>query len=174
MNRRYWIMGIFVLLLTLGMAGGTWSRTIGAPESQTLPATATPTQVLPTATPAPTRGPDPTAVPEATATARPVIRYFYYEPIPLIFIEAVKRGEWVTIRTENFPKDTEFTARMGEYGTLGIDGEEVEVVQSEEGGKLEWTFKIPEGLAKNHLIAIRLESTTGYYSFNWFWNYDYP
>lgn len=164
MSKRYWIMGIFVLLLALGMAGGTWSQTKGAPEAQS---------TLPTSTPAPaaTSAPDPV---EPTATARPRRIFYNYQPIPLIFIEAVKRGEWVTIRTENFPKNTEFFVLMGKYGTLGIDGEEVDIVQSEKGGKLEWTFKIPEGLAKNHLIAIRLESDTGYYSYNWFWNYDYP
>lgn len=165
MKKQFWTMSLFVLLLALGLMGGNWTRTQGAANGQT-------TGTLPTNTPRP---PDPTAVPEPTATAvPPVTRYFYTGPIPLIYIEAVKRGEWVSISTKNFPKDTEFKVLMGEYGTLGVNGEEVEVVESEDGGVLEWTFNIPESLAKRNLIAIRLESVSGYYSFNWFWNFDAP
>ena len=90
--------------------------------------------------------------------------------IPTFSIKSVVKGEDVTITTYNFPKNVEFTVLMGKMWTRGINGIEVATLNSEEGGSFEATFDIPEELANEERIAIRLEGTGGYYAYNWFWN----
>jgi hypothetical protein len=90
---------------------------------------------------------------------------------PTISILAVTEGQKVTIETYNFPKDLEFVARMGLFGTRGINGIVVGTVNSGSGGSLKFTFEIPPQLQSDDAIAIRLDSTVGgYYSYNWFYN----
>lgn len=113
--------------------------------------TATPT-TTPTTTPAPTSTPKPSVV------------------IPTFSIVDVVKDESVTIKTANFPKNMDFVVRMGNYGTKGINGEKVTTINSGEGGTLNLTFTIPAGQDGKSRIAIRLEGTSGYYSYNWFWN----
>ena len=90
--------------------------------------------------------------------------------IPTFSIKSVIKGEDVTITTYNFPKNMEFTVLMGKMWTRGINGIEVATLNSGEGGSFEATFDIPEELANEERIAIRLEGTGGYYAYNWFWN----
>jgi hypothetical protein len=90
--------------------------------------------------------------------------------IPTFSIKSVVKGEDVTITTYNFPKNMEFTVLMGKMWTRGINGIEVATLNSGEGGSFEATFDIPEELANEERIAIRLEGTGGYYAYNWFWN----
>jgi hypothetical protein len=94
--------------------------------------------------------------------------------VPTFTILGVTGGEKVTIITQNFPADREFVARMGEFGTKGVDGVIVGSVNSADGGSLTFTFDIPLELNTQDLIAIRLDSTTGgYYSYNWFTNTNF-
>lgn len=94
--------------------------------------------------------------------------------VPTFSIQGVTEGEKVTIITYNYPANKEFVARMGLFGTRGIDGIVVGSVESGEGGSLLFTFDIPEELQSQDAIAIRLDSTTGgYYSYNWFYNNDF-
>jgi len=90
--------------------------------------------------------------------------------IPTFTIASVGRNKSVTIQTANFPADTRFVVRMGRYGTLGVNGIAVATIDSEEGGSFRATFQIPEELQGRSRIAIRLESASGYYSYNWFYN----
>jgi len=90
--------------------------------------------------------------------------------IPTFSIKSVVKGEDVTITTYNFPKNMVFTVLMGKMWTRGINGIEVATLNSGEGGSFEATFDIPEELANEERIAIRLEGTGGYYAYNWFWN----
>ncbi len=62
---------------------------------------------------------------------------------------------------------------MGMPGTGGVDGIIVENMNSRNGGSFVATFEIPEKLYGEEQIAIRLESSTGYYSYNWFENDTY-
>jgi hypothetical protein len=74
----------------------------------------------------------------------------------------------------NFPANDTFTVKMGAYGTLGIGGT---VVGSQYSGTGSFTatYSIPASLVGSTKIAIRLQSpTSGYYSYNWFWNNDHP
>jgi len=104
----------------------------------------------------------------------PVSKVVNAGTIPTITIQGVTEGEEVTITTNNFPADKEFTARMGLLGTKGVDGIVVGSVNSGDGGSLQFTFDIPEELQSEDAIAIRLDSTTGgYYSYNWFYNNDF-
>jgi hypothetical protein len=89
---------------------------------------------------------------------------------PTISIVSVKAGESVTIRTQNFPAKQLFTVRMGKYGTKGVDGTVVDSTNSGSGGSFDVTYKIPAALKNDEKIAIRLESTAGYFSYNWFEN----
>jgi len=90
--------------------------------------------------------------------------------IPTFSIKSVVKGEDVTITTYNFPKNVEFTVLMGKMWTRGINGIEVATLNSGEDSSFEATFDIPEELANEERIAIRLEGTGGYYAYNWFWN----
>lgn len=90
---------------------------------------------------------------------------------PTFTILAVAKGKEVTIKTSNFPAHQTFEVRMGKYGTLGVKGIYVGTVKTGSGGSLNYTFKIPKSLKDANRIAIRLESpTSGYYSYNWFYN----
>jgi uncharacterized protein YgiM (DUF1202 family) len=92
------------------------------------------------------------------------------EKTPTITILAVTQNDQVTIRTKNFPADTKFSVRMGKIGTTGIDGILVENFNSKKGGSITAAFDIPKHRHGDKQIAIRLESQTGYYSYNWFDN----
>ncbi len=104
----------------------------------------------------------------------PVTKAVNAGTIPTFAIQGVTEGEKVTIITYNYPANKEFVARMGLFGTRGIDGIVVGSIDSGEGGSLVFTFEIPEALQSEDAIAIRLDSTTGgYYSYNWFYNNDF-
>lgn len=90
--------------------------------------------------------------------------------IPTFSIKAVVRNSTVTITTADFPKNTEFVVRMGRYGTQGVNGVIVAEVDSGKGGKQSFTFNIPVSLVDRGRIAIRMESESGYYAYNWFYN----
>jgi hypothetical protein len=95
-----------------------------------------------------------------------------YRGFPTFSIVEVVRNESVTILTNNMPPDDTFTVRLGKYGTLGIGGIVVASTQSGEGGSFEVIYTIPSELVDMERIAIRLESpTTGYFAYNWFWNF---
>ena len=147
-------VALVTILAVLAAFAGNWSpgQSAGSPQV-TIP------------TDEPTDEPDPTA----TATGVPVRPPVYNGP--MIFIVSVNCDNTVTIRTANFPANTEFAVLMNYYGTLGIAGQQVTTVNSGAGGVLNWTFTIPESLRGLQRIAIRLVSySTGYYAYNWFWN----
>ncbi len=119
----------------------------------------------PTATPG-----GPTATPGPTRTPRPPA----YRGIPTFSIVAVVRDDTVTIRTNNFPPNMEFVVRMGPMGTRGVNGTVVETIDSGKGGVFEDTYDIPARLHGSRQISIRLESSSGYFAYNWFYNSTYP
>jgi len=90
--------------------------------------------------------------------------------IPTFSIVDVNRNDNVTFQTHNFPAGQTFTVRMGRYGTLGIGGIEVGTFDSGDGGSFEKTFDIPDALKGQTRIAIRADSSQGFFAFNWFWN----
>ncbi len=94
-----------------------------------------------------------------------------YGGIPTTSIKSVDKGVSVTLTTYNFPKEKYFTVTMGEFGTRGIGGLNVGEFYSAGGGSFELTFSIPEELADEELIAIRLETADKvYYAYDWFYN----
>ena len=91
--------------------------------------------------------------------------------VPMISILGVTEDVKVTVETKNFPANRDFVARMGAFGTQGVDGVRAGVVNSGKGGSLKFTFEIPDSLHDLSKIAIRLESTSsGHYAYNWFTN----
>jgi hypothetical protein len=96
-----------------------------------------------------------------------------YKGIPTFSVIKVVKGKSVTIRTSNFPAAQTFTARMGKYGTLGVGGTSVGTTDSGKGGIFEVTYDIPSGMASASKIAIRLESSAGFFAYNWFDNVDF-
>ena len=90
--------------------------------------------------------------------------------IPTISVTSVTTDQTVTIQTHDFPAGQTFTVRMGKMGTLGVDGVVVGTTESGNGGSFAATYNIPDALKGDGQIAIRLESTQGYYSYNWFYN----
>jgi hypothetical protein len=90
--------------------------------------------------------------------------------IPTFSILTVDKDNTVTVQSYNFPADQSFTVRMGPYGSLGIGGTEVNTFNSGPGGTFSATYSIPAILKGSDRIAIRMDGTNGYYSYNWFWN----
>lgn len=89
--------------------------------------------------------------------------------VPTLTILSVKAGESVTVRGENFPKNTEFTTRMDVFGNLALNGTNVGTINSG-SGSFDVTFSIPSGLKSERTLAIRMDSASGWYSYNWFTN----
>ncbi len=90
--------------------------------------------------------------------------------VPTFQITTIVPKTSVTIVTANFPKNVEFTVRMGAYGTMGVGGVVVATLNSGAGGAFSATFDIPDALKEAKQIAMRLDSKEGYYSYNWFYN----
>lgn len=90
--------------------------------------------------------------------------------VPTIKIVSVTANQAVTISTANFPPNQKFDVLMGAYGTKGINGTRVTSIDSGAGGTFSATFSIPAAWHGADRIAIRLQSASGYYSFNWFHN----
>lgn len=95
--------------------------------------------------------------------------------IPTILIANVDVGNTVTIMTNNFPANENFTVSMGPYGTLGV-GQTVTRFNSGAGGQQFFSFPIPDGLKGERQISIRTQSDHlyPYFSYNWFWNIAQP
>ena len=95
--------------------------------------------------------------------------------VPTISITKVVKDTSVTIQTSNYPANDTFDVYMNTFGTLGVGGTKVASVDTGTGGTQTFTFDIPSSLKGLGQIAIRLQSpTSGYYSYNWFWNVTYP
>ena len=91
--------------------------------------------------------------------------------IPTFSIKSVDKDSSVTVKTSNFPANTTFTVRMGEFGTLGVGGTVVGSTDSGSGGSFKATYDIPDWLKGEAKIAIRMDATSGgYFAYNWFWN----
>lgn len=151
-----------------GTTGATATLTATPAATGTAAATATAAAVTPTPTVYVTAAP--TATPAATAVSIPAPVAGYVR-IPVFYIDSVVRDSSVTISGYDFPPGQTFTVRMGEYGTLGIGGVAVTTYESGAGGNFTTTFSIPAAVAGRYQIAIRLDSSTGYYySYNWFYN----
>lgn len=118
-----------------------------------------------TATIAPTQPPAPTSTPTPPG----------YSGFPTFSIATVVEDKTVSISGKNFPANDTFTVLMGDFGTKGIGGIKIGTTDSGTGGALTATYDIPESLAGNELIAIRLQSpTSGYFAYNWFYNNTTP
>lgn len=89
---------------------------------------------------------------------------------PTIRITAVAKDQTVTIQTADFPAGQKFTVRMGKIGTQAVNGIVVTTTDSGQGGAFTASYTIPAELRGQSQIAIRLESSSGYFSYNWFWN----
>ena len=95
----------------------------------------------------------------------------YYTGIPTISILEVNKDQDVTIKTNNYPANKDFTVLMGKIGTRGVGGIVVTTINSGEGGSFEKTFDIPAALHGDYQIAIRLQTADNYfYSYDWFYN----
>lgn len=94
---------------------------------------------------------------------------------PTFIITGVVRDGTVTIKTASFPANDTFNVLMGNYGTRGVGGTKVDTINSGAGGALTLTFNIPDSMKGKSQIAVRLESpTSGYFSYNWFYNSTFP
>ncbi len=90
--------------------------------------------------------------------------------IPTFAITAVARDQTVTIQATNFPANQKFDVLMGPIGTHGVKGAKVATADSGKGGSFTAKYDIPASLRGSEQIAIRLESASGFFSFNWFFN----
>jgi len=92
--------------------------------------------------------------------------------VPVTEITGVVSDDTVSVRTHNFPANTDFTVTMGPMGTRGINGYVVGTINSGAGGSFDANFKIPPELYGSYQVSIRLQSGGyyPYYSYNWFYN----
>jgi hypothetical protein len=130
------------------------------PTATALPPTATATAIVyPTTTPGqPTQYASCSGVPG------------YGGSVPIITIIDVAQNLQVTIDGANFPTGQTLNVRMGAYGTDANGGAIVGTVSSGASGCFSATFQIPATFSGSPKIAIRVETTTGYYGYNWFYN----
>lgn len=96
--------------------------------------------------------------------------YGSYSGYPSFNIKEVVAGQYVTISAANFPANLNFTITMGANHPYG-NGQFVETFNSGNGGSFEKTIAIPENLAYVTPISIHINSTEGFYAYNWFGNY---
>lgn len=94
--------------------------------------------------------------------------------IPTFAIVSVVANQSVTIRTSNFPANEQFEVRMGLFGSQGVNGTYVTNTGTNSGGSFTATYTIPANLRNLSRIAIRMQSASGYYSYNWFYNNTTP
>ena len=118
--------------------------------------------------PAPTNTPIPQVTP--TLSVQTPVPTTSQEALPTISILAVVKDTSVIIQAHNFPAHTNIKVLMGKNGTLGVDGILVENFDTGNNSMVTLTLSIPEKLHNEKIIAIRLESKSGYYSYNWFNN----
>jgi LysM repeat protein len=97
-----------------------------------------------------------------------------FSTVPTFIITDVTRNKQVSIKTSGFPPYQDFKVTMGRMGTQGIDGIEVGETYSAKGGSFSASYTIPKALRGLDTIAIRFESSSGYYSYNWFYNNTTP
>lgn len=120
-----------------------------------------------TATPAPTATATLSPTPAPTGTTTPATAV---SGIPTITITGVVRDQQVSIQAANFPPDQNVRVMLGKMGTRGISGIVVDTTPSGSTGSFSGIYSIPSELAGMGQIAIRLESTGGYFGYNWFFN----
>lgn len=90
--------------------------------------------------------------------------------VPTIKIVSVVANRTVTISATNFPANRQFDVLMGAYGTKGINGTWVSSINSGSSGTFTASFSIPSTYHNANKIAIRLQSSSGHNSYNWFYN----
>ncbi len=92
--------------------------------------------------------------------------------IPTFSINSVVTDTSVTINTQNFPANQNFTVTMGPMGSKGANGVVVATTNSGVGGAFSATYNIPAQFKGARQVAIRLQ--TGhqypYFAYNWFFN----
>ncbi|MCJ7624302.1 MAG: hypothetical protein MUO76_12430, partial [Anaerolineaceae bacterium] len=93
----------------------------------------------------------------------------YAANVPILSFTTIKVGESVTVHGEYFPKDTNFTVRMDKIGNMAVNGLVVGFVDSNIG-RFDTTFNIPGSQKSEPIIAMRMDSKNGWYSYNWFSN----
>jgi len=86
----------------------------------------------------------------------------------------VVKDQSVTIQTNNFPPNIQYTVRMGLYGTYAENGIIVGFSNSGQGGVLTATYTIPDSLRGQSQIHMRFDGTAPYWSANWFYNTTTP
>lgn len=174
------LKGLAQIAIRMDSTPGGWFAYdwfVNSVSSTAVPTSAATASGAKTATPIPTKTPTKTPTgPTATKTAvtPAATKVPGYTGIPTIKIIAVAKDSTVTVRTNNYPVGETFTVRMGKFGTRGIGGVVVGTTDSGKGGVFDVTYKIPDELKGQLLIAIRLDSPHGFYSFNWFWNNNAP
>lgn len=168
-------------LSRIGVTYGVPWPQIATANNLTNPSLIFPGQVLcipaGSGTPAPTATgptPIPSATPAATATLAPTVPPTVTVVVPTISIMSVVKDTSVTIQTANFPANQSFNVTMGPIGSQGVGGTSAGTINSGAGGVFTATASIPTQLVGAQQIAIRLQSASGYYSYNWFWNFNAP
>ncbi len=118
-------------------------------------------------TDSPVSTPTPQNPPAATTPTAPFT-------IPTFTITSVIRDQQVSIETANFPPGQTFSVLMGLMGTRGLKGTVVDTIDSGNGGSFVGVFAIPPEMAGQAQIAVRLQSSSGFFSYNWFYNTTTP
>lgn len=148
------------------MSQGTAQPTQASQPHEVASPTATVTQVAPTATST------------TTGKIKCVSDVYLGNDHPSLYtfgICAVVKDTNVTIQTNRFPPNTNFTVRMGASGTHGEGGIVVGTTNSGKGGTMQATYAIPNSLKGSTRIDMKIEFPDHiHYAFNFFWNKSTP
>jgi hypothetical protein len=90
--------------------------------------------------------------------------------IPYTNVINVTQDSTVTLTGINFPHNLNVVVRIGAYGTYGVGGTVVDEFNPGDSGSFERTFTIPAAYAGASRLAIRFDSSNGYYAYDWFYN----
>ena len=87
-----------------------------------------------------------------------------------INILSVNANKSVTVEALNFPAHEDFKVRVGPYYTFARAYRVMDTINSGSGGNFQFTVNLPDNVAADDLVAIRLDSPSGYYVYNAFYN----
>jgi len=89
---------------------------------------------------------------------------------PTFGICGVIRDVSVTVQTNDFIAGQTYTVYMGDYNSGGLGGVVIGSYNTNNGGRYEETYAIPDSLKGLGQIAIRMEFSSGWYATNFFYN----
>ena len=101
-------------------------------------------------------------------SATPLNIYTGFPTIGIASVQSVEQVGVLNINVRNLPPNQMFTVRINSMFTQGIGGVEAATFATGEGGDVTVQVPIPDQFRSASQAAVRIESSAGYYAYNWF------